>query len=157
MPRAGKRECAAGASLEPVHVPFDRNRPAPDLAAVVPRAVLVGAGDPRVGLLHLLALVGDLLGVQVVKRPHVVQDDTRSLIQAAQQEVEVGAVLERLVGSKWVTVKKFTVQRTSSGGVASSTATVRAKLKKGTVIRAVLPKAQAGRCYLAGFTNTLKV
>ena len=67
------------------------------------------------------------------------------------------AVLERLAGSKWVTVKKFTVQRTSSGGVASSTATVRAKLKKGTVIRAVLPKAQAGRCYLAGFTNTLKV
>ena len=66
------------------------------------------------------------------------------------------AVLERLAGNKWVTVKKFTVQRAESGGVASSTATVRATLKKGTVIRAVLPKAQAGRCYLAGFTNTLK-
>jgi hypothetical protein len=67
------------------------------------------------------------------------------------------AVLERLAGDKWVTVKKFTVGRAPSSGVASSTATVRAKLKKRTIIRAVLPKAQAGRCYLAGFTNTLKV
>jgi hypothetical protein len=67
------------------------------------------------------------------------------------------AVLERLAGGKWVTVKKFTVHRADSAGVASSQATVRAKLKKGTIIRAVLPKAQAGRCYLAGFTNNLKV
>jgi hypothetical protein len=67
------------------------------------------------------------------------------------------AVLERLTGGKWVTVRKFTVHRADSVGVASSQGTVRARLKKGTVIRAVLPKAQAGRCYLAGFTNTLKV
>jgi hypothetical protein len=67
------------------------------------------------------------------------------------------AVLERLARGKWVTVKKFTVHRADSAGVASSQATVRAKLKKGTIIRAVLPKAQAGRCYLAGFTNNLKV
>jgi hypothetical protein len=67
------------------------------------------------------------------------------------------AVLQRAVGNKWVNVKKFTLERQSSQGVASSKGTVRAKLKKGTLIRAVLPKAQAGRCYLAGFTNTLKV
>lgn len=67
------------------------------------------------------------------------------------------AVLERLAGGRWVAVKKFTVHRMASSGVASSSATVRAKLKKGTTIRAVLPKAQAGRCYLAGFTNNLKV
>ena len=67
------------------------------------------------------------------------------------------AVLERLAGGKWVTVKKFSVRRAASVGVASSQATVRAKLRKGTIIRAVLPKGQAGRCYLAGFTNNLKV
>jgi len=67
------------------------------------------------------------------------------------------AVLERAAGSKWVVVKKFTLKRGQGPGAASSTATVRAKLKKGTLIRAVLPKAQAGKCYLAGFTNTLKV
>jgi hypothetical protein len=67
------------------------------------------------------------------------------------------AVLERAAGNKWVTVKKFTLKRQQSFGVASTTGVVRAKLKKGTLIRAVLPKAQAGRCYLAGFTNTLKV
>jgi hypothetical protein len=67
------------------------------------------------------------------------------------------AALERLARGKWVTVKKFMLHRAESIGVASSTGTVRAKLKKGTIIRAVLPKAQAGRCYLAGFTNNLKV
>ena len=67
------------------------------------------------------------------------------------------AVLERAAGSKWVTVKKFTLKREQSFGIASSTGTVRAKLKRGTLLRAVLPKAQAGRCYLAGTTNTLTV
>ena len=67
------------------------------------------------------------------------------------------AVLERLAGNKWVTVKTFSVKRADSMGVASSMATVSAKLKKGTIISAVLPKAQSGRCYLAGFTNKLKL
>ena len=67
------------------------------------------------------------------------------------------AVLERASGSKWIAVKKFILKRQQSWGVASSIATVRAKLKKGTLIRAVLPKSQAGACYLAGFTNTYKV
>jgi len=67
------------------------------------------------------------------------------------------AVLERRTGAKWVAVKSFTLKRQPSFGVASSTATVRAKVKKGTFIRVVLPKSQAGKCYLAGFTNTFKV
>jgi hypothetical protein len=68
------------------------------------------------------------------------------------------ATLQRLSGNKWVKVRTFLLRRADSGGtVVSSNGTVRAKLKKGTVIRAVLPKSQAGRCYLAGFTNTLKV
>ena len=67
------------------------------------------------------------------------------------------AVLERASRNKWVAVKKFTLKREQSFGVASSIATVRAKLEKGTLIRAVLPKSQAGACYLAGFTNTFKV
>jgi hypothetical protein len=67
------------------------------------------------------------------------------------------AVLERASGSTWVRVRTFTLHRRSSSGAASSTARFRASVKKGTLLRAVLPKSQAGRCYLAGFTNTLKV
>lgn len=67
------------------------------------------------------------------------------------------AVLQRLAGNRWLMVKRFALQRQQSTGVASTTATVRAKLRKGTLLRVVLPKAQAGRCYLAGYSNTLKV
>jgi len=67
------------------------------------------------------------------------------------------ATLQRLSGGRWVKVKTFLIRRADSSGVVSSTATVRAKLKKGTLIRAVLPQSQAGRCYLAGTTNTLRV
>jgi hypothetical protein len=64
--------------------------------------------------------------------------------------------LQRLSGGRWVKVKSFAVRRADSAGVVSSTGTVRAKLKQGTLIRAVLPQSQAGRCYLSGTTNTLK-
>ena len=67
------------------------------------------------------------------------------------------AVLERLAGGTWVKVKKVFLRRQPSIGAASTIGTVRAKLRKGTVIRAVLPKSQAGSCYLAGFTNSLRV
>jgi hypothetical protein len=67
------------------------------------------------------------------------------------------ATLQRLSGNRWLTVKRFVLKRAPSAGVASTTGTVRAKLRKGTLIRAVLPQAQAGRCYLSGATNTVRV
>jgi hypothetical protein len=66
------------------------------------------------------------------------------------------AVLERAVGTKWVRVKTFTLHRVDSIGAPSSTATVRAHLKRGTTIRAVLAKSEVGHCYLAGFSNPFK-
>jgi len=66
------------------------------------------------------------------------------------------AMLERQTGGRWIAVKTFTLKRQPSAGVASTSGTVRAKVKKGTLLRVVLPKSQAGRCYLAGATNTIK-
>ena len=65
-------------------------------------------------------------------------------------------VLERLAGTKWVTVRSYTLHRSNSFGVVWSTARVRAAVRPGTLLRAVLPKSQVGRCYLAGFSNTVK-
>lgn len=66
------------------------------------------------------------------------------------------AVLELAVGTKWVRVKTFNLHRVDSIGAPSSTATVRAHLKRGTTIRAVLAKSEVGHCYLAGFSNPFK-
>jgi hypothetical protein len=66
------------------------------------------------------------------------------------------AVLERAHGTKWVPVKTFTLHRVDSIGAPSSTATVRAHLKRGTTIRAVLAKSEVGHCYLAGISNPFK-
>ena len=65
-------------------------------------------------------------------------------------------VLERLVGTRWVRVRSFTLSGHHSFGVAWSTARFGAHEKAGTNLRAVLPKSQVGRCYLAGFSNTIK-
>lgn len=64
--------------------------------------------------------------------------------------------LERHTGARWVRVRSFTLKRASSAGIASTTARFGAEVKKGTLLRAVLPKSQAGRCYLAGATNTIR-
>jgi hypothetical protein len=65
-------------------------------------------------------------------------------------------VLERLAGTKWVKVRSFTLHAGRSYGVVWSTARFPATVKTGRLLRAVLPKSQVGRCYLAGFSNTLK-
>jgi hypothetical protein len=65
-------------------------------------------------------------------------------------------VLERLVGTRWVRVRSFTLSGHHSFGVAWSTARFPAHVKAGMNLRAVLPKSQVGRCYLAGFSNTIR-
>jgi hypothetical protein len=65
-------------------------------------------------------------------------------------------VFERLRGTKWVRVRSFKLSGGHSVGVVWSTARFRAHVKAGTYVRAVLPKSQVGRCYLAGFSNTFK-
>jgi hypothetical protein len=65
-------------------------------------------------------------------------------------------VLERQAGANWAKVRSFTLHGRHSVGVVWSTARFGAKAKAGTTLRAVLPKSQVGRCYLAGFSNTVK-
>jgi hypothetical protein len=67
--------------------------------------------------------------------------------------------LERRAGNRWVRVRAFTLHRSSGGmGVVPWTyATFRARVKRGTFVRAVLPQSQVGRCYLPGVSNIVRV
>jgi hypothetical protein len=159
---------ASGRSGEDVTIEIHEcNSPAPFHAAGGAQTGAGGTFSTQIGLLSTSQIrarwrggVSDAISVQV--HPYMTltyKGPSRYFLWIRADDFFGGAraVLERLAGGKWVNVKKFTLRRAPSSGVASSTGTVRAKLKKGTIIRAVLPKAQAGRCYLAGFTNTLKV
>jgi len=67
-------------------------------------------------------------------------------------------IFERRAGTRWVRIRAFTLHRSSGAGQVPWTyARFRAAVKGGTFVRAVLPKAQAGRCYLAGFSNIVRV
>jgi hypothetical protein len=66
-------------------------------------------------------------------------------------------VFERRSGNRWIRVRSFTIHRSNSMGVPWSRAHFGATAKPGTFVRAVLPKAQAGRCFLAGFSNIVHV
>jgi hypothetical protein len=66
-------------------------------------------------------------------------------------------VLQRLTGGKWVRVRSFTLHRSKNPGGPWSSVRITAAVKPGTLLRAVLAKSQLGRCYLAGYSNTLKV
>lgn len=69
-------------------------------------------------------------------------------------------VLQRRQGSSWVAVKQVVLTETqSTPGLGSGTwteAEFRASVPAGSVVRAVLPIAEARPCYLAGVSNTLR-
>jgi hypothetical protein len=66
--------------------------------------------------------------------------------------------LERRSGNRWVRVRAFTLHRTSGmGQVPWTYARFRATVKRGSFVRAVLPRAETGRCYLPGISNIVRV
>jgi len=83
-------------------------------------------------------------------------------VSAADSFVGKVVVFQRYVKSrrKWVTVKNVTL-RTAVGssvplpGTMVSSATFRVKIKLHQRVRAVLPPAQAGTCYLAARSNLI--
>jgi plastocyanin len=58
---------------------------------------------------------------------------------------------------RWVTIRRV-VLRTASGpvGTVVTSATFRARPRRGLRLRVVLPQAQAGACYLAAASNTIR-
>jgi hypothetical protein len=67
------------------------------------------------------------------------------------------AVLERLIGGRWLRVRLFKLRRPAeSAPFAYSYANVHAPLPRGTLVRVVLSKSQVGRCYLAGFSDPVR-
>ena len=69
------------------------------------------------------------------------------------------AVLERFDNARgrWVTVKRFRLTNSGIGGMVRwSDARVPAFVRPGTLVRAVFPRASAGECYLAGYSNMVR-
>lgn len=61
---------------------------------------------------------------------------------------------DRRLGT-WVRLKSVVL--TKSGYAGSASAMFRLSLPKGTLIQAVLPRSQAGPCYLAGYSSLVRV
>jgi hypothetical protein len=62
--------------------------------------------------------------------------------------------LQRLSGNRWVTVKPFLVKSPVGPG---GWAYVKARLPRGTRVRAVVPQLEVGHCFLAGISNIIRV
>jgi hypothetical protein len=65
--------------------------------------------------------------------------------------------LQRYTGSRWVTISRARLVRSfPAGQMLWTTGDVRAAVGKGTTLRAVLPRSQAGVCYVAGVSNVVR-
>ncbi len=103
--------------------------------------------------------------VTVRVRPGVtVRQPTRrrfvvSILALEHFEGAVG-VLERFdrATSRWVTVKRFrfSASGANTGTTIGTRGAVNASVPRGVLVRAVLPRASAAPCYLAGYSNLLR-
>jgi hypothetical protein len=69
-------------------------------------------------------------------------------------------VLERFDRAKrrWISVKRFRFDDSgaTTGVTIGTRGVVRATVPSGALVRAVLPRASAAPCYLAGYSNLLR-
>jgi plastocyanin len=81
-------------------------------------------------------------------------------VQAAQSFVGKYVVLQRYVKSRraWKTVKRVTLKTAKPGAAPTqvTSASFRAKVARGTKLRLLLPLAQAGACYAAARSGTIR-
>ena len=77
---------------------------------------------------------------------------------AAQSFVGRNVVLQRRSSAfRWKTVRRVVLRTQTVGiGETTSAATFRSRLRRGTRLRAVLPQAQAGTCYAAARSSTVR-
>ena len=66
------------------------------------------------------------------------------------------AVVQRLTPSGWKTLQTVVLKSTFGYVQYAEKKKLRFKVPKGTTIRAVLPRSQAGACYLAGYSKLLR-
>ena len=107
-----------------------------------------GATSPTAGV-----KVSPLLAVKKVKLGKFTVTVT-----AAQSFVGKFVVFQRLRNSKWVSLKHVTLRSVVAGtnGAQVSSATFRIKLPARLRVRAVLPLAQAGSCYVAAKSKAIR-
>jgi hypothetical protein len=123
---------------------------------------IVGTGATTTTTFRARWKNGGSATVTIRVRPHlnlVALPKGRFLLSVAANDFFDGrrAILERRSGNRWVRVRPVTLHRTNPAGyVPWSGARFDAKLEPGTSVRAVLPKSQVGRCYLAGYSNIVR-
>lgn len=85
----------------------------------------------------------------------------KARITAAQSFTRRAIFLQRYRAAvrRWATLKRVTLgaSTTPSAGTFATPANFRARIRKGWRLRVLLPQAQAGTCYLAAPSNTLRV
>ena len=85
----------------------------------------------------------------------------RARVTAAQSFTGKAIFLQRYRTAvrRWATLKRVTLgaSTTPSAGTFATPANFRARIRKGWRLRVLLPQAQAGTCYLAAPSNTLRV
>jgi hypothetical protein len=80
-------------------------------------------------------------------------------VTAADSFVGKYVVFQRLRNGKWVTLKaRVTLKtvKTTTAPTQVSSSTLRIRMKRGLRLRAVLPQAQAGTCYVATKSLTIR-
>jgi hypothetical protein len=79
-------------------------------------------------------------------------------VTAADSFVGKLVTLQRLRSGRWVSLKRVTLKtvRTTTAPTQVSSATLRLRMRAGLRLRAVLPQAQVGTCYLATKSPTIR-
>jgi plastocyanin len=107
----------------------------------------------------------DSASVTVKVRPTIrltrVGSRFKARVTAAQSFTGKAIFLQRYRAAvrRWATLKRVTLgaSTTPSAGTFATPANFQARIRKGWRLRVLLPQPQAGTCYLAGPSNTLRV
>jgi plastocyanin len=103
------------------------------------------------------------LAVKVSPKLRLTRSGRRFTAQATAAQALTGKTLVfqryRAATRRWATVKRVTLgpATTPSPGTFVASTRFRSAVRRGWRVRVLLPQAQAGACYLAGTSNTLRI
>ena len=91
--------------------------------------------------------------ISLMKEP----DGFRVAVSSETENVDgKRATIERLTGTGWKKLQTVVVRAQPGYVQYAEKKKLRFKVPKGTTIRAVLPRSQAGACYLAGYSKLIR-
>jgi plastocyanin len=103
------------------------------------------------------------LSVKVSPAIRLTRSGRRFTVQATAAQSFTGKIVAfqryRAATRRWATVKRVTLgaATTPTAGTFVTSARFRSAVRRGSRVRVLLPQAQAGACYAAGTSNTLRI